>query len=151
MKCYKKIFLLLIILVAIPTLLVTLLTAISVRGALIKSVDGAVMIQRANKQEWRPAETGMRFYQGEVIKTGDRSRVVIQLDDGSIIQVASLARITLGQLFELQRGENASIDAAAGKGWMRTKKPAENTDSFSVTSRTAVVGLHGTYFSPGIE
>lgn len=147
----KMKFVLIAMLMALPVLTVSYIMALNVRVASIQSFNGNVKVQRMHDTEWIEAEQGMQLYEGDVVKTGGRSKVVIELDDGSITQLASLATMKMERLKKNLRGKDTNLDVEIGKTWMKVKKLNKKTDSFNVSTPTAVAGVRGTYFSTEVE
>jgi hypothetical protein len=127
------------------------LNAINVRVARIVSFEGTTQVQRARTDAWIPAENDMRLYEGDTVKTGSKSKAVIQLDDGSVTQITSLSILTMDKLSKSLKGKNTNMDVDLGKAWMKVKKIETSKDKFSVGTPTAVAGVRGTYFSTEVE
>ena len=140
-----------VIALAFTMLLANYLTAINVRVARIVSYEGTAQVQRARTDAWVAAEKDMRLYEGDTVKTGSKSKVVIQLDDGSVTQITSLSTITMDKLSKSLQGKNTNMEMDLGKAWMKVKKIETAKDRFSVGTPTAVAGVRGTYFSTEVE
>jgi len=150
MKKVRKVFMTILALGTL-VLLSSYLTAVNVRIAKIQSFKGNVQVQRAQTDSWINAEQDMRLYEGDVIKTGGRSKAVIELDDGSISQITSLSTMKIDQLAKSLNGKSTNMDIDVGKSWMKVKKMNHKADKFNVSTPTAVAGVRGTYFSTEVE
>ncbi len=151
MKKYQKTLIIGLVLFGVMAMFGTVMIALSVRVASVQSVSGSVSVLRAGTSEWIPATVDMKLYQGDEIKTGGKSKAVIELDDGTVMQVTSLAHMTMDQLSKSLRGKNTNIDLEVGKSWMKVKKLNVKADNFNVSTPTAVAGVRGTYFSTEVE
>lgn len=127
------------------------LMAVNVRVVTVKEVSGSVTIQRAGSQERAAATVGMRLYQGDTIKTGSRSKIVLELDDGSLVQLTSLTTMTVDRLSKSLAGKKTAVEMDLGKSWMKVKKLSKGQDKFNVGTPSAVAGVRGTYFSTEVE
>jgi hypothetical protein len=127
------------------------MTAISVRAASIQSIKGTVEVQRAHTTAWIPATEGMKLNEGDVVRTKSKSKVVIQLDDGSVTQLTSLSSMTMDKLSRSLKGKSTDMNMEVGKSWMKVKKLNPERDKFNVSTPTAVAGVRGTYFSSEVE
>lgn len=147
----KKLLVLLIIVAVSPLVLYSYIAAISVRVAEVGSVTGTVNVQSAETGKWAPAEKGMKLYEGDIVKTGTRSKIVILLDDGSQTQLTSMATLTMQKLRRGLRGQSTELDMEVGKNWTKVKKLDKKHDTFNISTPTAVAGVRGTYFSTEVE
>lgn len=129
----------------------TFVTSVNVRVASIASMSGSVEVKRANTDKWIPAEVDMRLYEGDEVRTKSKSKVVVQLDDGSMTQLTSLSNMKMQKLARSLKGKSTDMDMGVGKSWMKVKKQSLTTDKFSVSTPSAVAGVRGTYFSTEVE
>jgi len=127
------------------------LNAVNVRVAQVKSVTGTVEVQRARTTAWIKAEAGMRLNEGDMVRTKSKSKIVIELDDGSITQLTSLSQMKMEKLSRSLRGKSTDMGMDQGKSWMKVKKLDVARDKFNVNTPTAVAGVRGTYFSSEVE
>lgn len=147
----KKLVVLVLIVMLSPLMLYSYLIAVSVRVAEIGFVSGTVNVMSEETGKWTPAEKGMKLYEGDVVKTGTRSKVVILLDDGSQTQLTSLSNLKMQKLRRGLRGQSTELDMKVGKNWTKVKKLDKKHDNFSISTPTAVAGVRGTYFSTEVE
>ncbi len=144
-------FIVIAVMMALPVMMVSYIMALNVRVAAIQSFKGNVKVQRMHDTAWIDADVGMQLYEGDIVKTGGRSKVVIELDDGSITQLASLATMKMEKMRKSLKGKNTNLDVEIGKTWMKVKKLNRKRDAFNVSTPTAVAGVRGTYFSTEVE
>lgn len=142
---------LVLIAVVTPLVFYAYLEAINVRVATLKQVDGKVQVQRVETGQWVNGEVGMRLYEGDVLKTGGKSKAVIELDDGSVTQITSLANLKMEKMQRKLSSRQTDLNVELGKSWMKVKKLNEKKDKFDVSTPSAVAGVRGTYFSTEVE
>lgn len=127
------------------------LESVNVRIARVVTITGNVEVQRSHTGEWIPAEHEMRLYEGDVVRTRSGSKVVIQLDDGSMAQLTSLSTMKIERLNKSLRGQSTDLGVEMGKSWTKVKKASSVSSKFNVSTPTAVAGVRGTYFSTEVE
>lgn len=66
------------------------------RVGTVVSWEGAVEVLRASALTWDPARADQPLYPGDALKTGERSRVVVRLRDGSVVRWNEYTQATLG-------------------------------------------------------
>jgi len=147
----KRLIVAVLIALLSPVCIYSYLIAVAVRVATIASVEGTVNVQSAETGKWTAGEAGMKLFEGDVVKTGTRSKVVIELDDGSVTQLTSLSNMTMEKMRRGLRGKSTDLDMEVGKSWMKVKKLDQKRDKFNVSTPTAVAGVRGTYFSTEVE
>ena len=127
------------------------INTVNVRVAKIATVSGTVEVKRAGSDKWIAAEPDMRLSEGDNVRTKSRSKVVIQLDDGSMTQLTSLSEMKMEKLSRSLRGRSTDMGVDVGKSWMKVRKQSLASDKFNVSTPTAVAGVRGTYFSTEVE
>ncbi len=127
------------------------LISLNVRQAKIVSVAGSAIVTRAHTGEQVDAKADLRLYQGDTVTTKSKTKVVIQLDDGSITQMTSLSSMKIDQLSKSLKGQSTNLALDDGKSWQKVKKLDVQHDKFNVSTPTAVAGVRGTYFSSEVE
>ena len=119
------------------------------RAARIKFFRGT--IQRETQGKWTPVRRiGTVLLQHDRIKTGNRSKLEIKFDDGSLLQISSNTIISLKEYAYSRKGRTANINLKNGSLFANVKKLRRNS-SFTVSTVTAVAGVRGTQFYVSID
>ncbi len=94
------------------------------------------------------------LYNGDTIITQENARVRFELNDGSILTLASETRIVINQsLYEPEKENRSSfISQVIGKARYGVRKlVGYKRSEFKVKSKTAVVGVRGSDFTVSVE
>ncbi len=97
------------------------------------------------------AESGAVLMAGDVIETGDNASVMLELSDGSQIEIGANTRLDLAQLTQTGSGARVSKIKLAW-GWMRAKlSPGHQNkgSSFDIETPNALVGVK--FSQPDVE
>ena len=151
MKKFGKIFVAIAVVAASIWMGTYFSTALGVREAKIQALNGDVHVKRAKSDSWIKATKGMTLKEGDVVRTKSKSKVVLELDDKSVIQLTSLSQLTIDKMTRSLKGKDTGVDMKVGKGWNKVKKQKKQRDKFNVGTPTAVAGVRGTYFSNQVE
>jgi hypothetical protein len=120
------------------------------RTATLMSVKGQVTVRAAGATEPRPATEKMVVEEGDALRTGSGSSVIVRFDDGSMVKIGPLSTTSLGRLSAVGSQSQTQMNVGIGKTWARVKRL--NSDSrFTIKTPTAVAGVRGTYYSSEVE
>ncbi len=109
------------------------------------STSGSVWVQRDLVRG--VITQGFAMHKEDMVITGKRGRVKIQMQDGSTVYIGANSKVSLQQY--AMRGKNlvtASFDMFWGKARFFVSKLVRNDSSFKVRTSTAVLGVRGTEF-----
>lgn len=113
--------------------------------ATLSAVKGKVVFKASGDSEWKSAYDKATAGEGDTIRTGADSSVIIKFNDGSMTKLGPLAILKLDKVGGVG-GPSTSLNVNNGKLWSRVRKQgAEST--FNVKTPTAVAGVRGTFFS----
>jgi len=143
---YKKLYISFILLLSLIITVSLSSKSLKSSGKILK-VDGKYAFYKMGKK-WKRLKTNTRIYNGIQIKTGSKTRVVIQFNDKSELRVAQKSKIKINRAF-VKTPENREISAKLilGRLWARVSKSKNKNKNFSITTETATAGVRGTTFS----
>ena len=112
---------------------------------------GKVMRAASEKGPWKKLKRNKKFYRGDVIKTGDGSRVELKFSDRSIVRLGAKTTLELHEAFFAKKGDTKKVSAVvkAGRAWANVNKFVGGKSAFDLRSDNAVAGVRGTIFSLG--
>jgi FecR protein len=116
---------------------------------IVQQVQGEVIIVHDDVLKGYRAERGIRLYKGDTIRTLEKGRLRIRLNDGSIISLASKTKIKLTRsVYEKKKKRRSSFfSMALGKARFFVVKMLEfKRSEFKVKTPTAVCGVRGSDF-----
>ena len=112
-------------------------------------VQGTVTIQHHGETVKYLAEAGLPIYARDTLRTRKRSRLRLDLNDGSILTLAADTELTVTRsLFDPEQEQRSSfMDMTVGKArfWVR-KLAGWDEPEFSVKTQTAIIGVRGSDF-----
>jgi len=116
----------------------------------VTASEGQAEIIRSG-QPGIPAAANMSIHMGDMAKTGNRSKLEIRFDDGSIIRLGENSQAEISEYLFQDDRILAKIFLHAGKVRSIVKKTARlfgvgETNRFEVHTDTAVIGARGTDF-----
>lgn len=115
----------------------------------IALVRGQAGVIHAKSETAYKAKKGLPLYMADTIVTMKRSRVSLNLNDGSSLSLAPGTRITIDRNVYNPKSKDRSsfFSMSKGKARFRVKKlPFFRKKDFKVKTRTAVVGVRGSDF-----
>ncbi|GMT48857.1 MAG: hypothetical protein IEMM0008_0396 [bacterium] len=119
------------------------------RAARVKFLRGHVM--RKTNGKWFPVRrSGTVLLQHDVIKTGNKSKVELRFDDGSLLQLSSNSIMSLKEYSYSSKGRKANVNLKKGSLFANVNK-LRRKSSFRVSTVTAVAGVRGTQFYVSID
>lgn len=118
--------------------------------ARVAASSGAAFLG-ADEASLKPAEPGMPVLVNELVKTGPNAKVIINLKDGSGIEVKPESMIKMPVLQMPSGGDRqVKIEVLRG-GIVANVKKAKELSRFEASSRVAVASVRGTVFRFGVE
>src|SRR5689334_18917019 len=107
----------------------------------LTELTGAVSLAREGTSAWLDAKSGDPLGNGDMVRTGPRSRAVLAFDDGSRVKLGGSTVFTVE---EASRGSSAMrLQLGSLRAWVT--KAAKRR--FKVATPTAVCSVRGTEFS----
>lgn len=133
------------ILIILPAILL-MPCFLSAYEAKIASVSGTADVKYLDKDLWYSARNGARVMSGQKIKTKARSRVKLELADGSRIEVFPNSQVDLANL----NAKTPRLTMALGrlKAWVSKNI---NRSKFEVHTPVAVCSVRGTEFTVDVD
>ncbi|MEM6732868.1 MAG: FecR family protein [Myxococcota bacterium] len=108
----------------------------------IEAVDGSVGLRRDEKKI--DASTGDAVQAGDLVFTGDASRVRIVFSDGSILAIGPSSKLLLSAYARTDKARSGSLKVLAGQFWLRVTELVGVTTDVDIETPTAVAGIRGT-------
>ena len=96
---------------------------------------------------WKKLSKGSQVSVGDAVRTKDKSRLELQLADGSRIRLGAASKVTLseGQLEGSER--RVTVTMWVGRLWAKVAKKLGDESKFEVETANAVAGVRGTSFT----
>lgn len=132
--------------VVIAAILLSSLFVFAADDATITSVSGSATVKAAETSLWYSARTGAAVKSGQKVKTMPRSRVRIDLPDGSRVEVNANSQVDLSSL----KSKNPTFALSMGKLKAWVSKNAKRA-SFQVRTPIAVCSVRGTEFTVEVD
>ena len=126
------------------------------RTGKIMSVMGDVEIKLSSEDTWTRAEEGKVISEGDMLKTGNDSWVILNLNgsgETATVEVEPNSELMLAELIadKEMETENTLLDLAAGEIIIKAQKLHTPESRFEVKTPTSIVGVRGTKFSVKVE
>ena len=116
------------------------------KTAQVSALEGTATKARGSAQA-SPLKTGAGLAQGDIVETGDDSRIEIKFSDASVLRMGSKARL---QLTDVHFGGAAKRKMTAklffGNLWAKVTSVIHGEQKFQVETENAVAGVRGTTF-----
>ncbi len=125
------------------------------RTASILEIDGDVDV-KSSGQAWVPAKQGMTLNQGDIVKTGNNSSAVLNVDgtgETATVDLDENSQLLFSELLidKEKKTQSTLMDLAIGKILIKAQKLHSDESKFEVKTPTTVVGVRGTTFSVEVE
>ncbi len=146
MMKYKKIYIAFIFLMSLVVTFSISSKGIKASGKILK-VDGKYAFIKYGKK-WKRLKPNYKIYNGSQIKTGSKTRIIIQFSDKSELRIAQKSKIKIEKAF-VKTPENREISARLilGKLWAKVSKSKNKNKNFTIKTSNATAGVRGTSFS----
>ena len=115
----------------------------------VEQVQGKVLLIHIDMSAGYWARQGLPLFRGDTIITQEKARIRFELNDGSILTLASQTKLALKRsVYDLgKRSRSSFISMATGKARFWVKKLSDfKRTNFTVKTNTAVVGVRGSDF-----
>ncbi|GEM_PF-2383407 len=109
-------------------------------------VEGTVKVEYPSKSP-EDGKIGMNLFLNATISTGENSRAMIKLSDGSILSIAPKTKILIESLIKDQDKRVASVLTFVGRVRAFVKKQINAKSKFEFKSKTAIAGVRGTHLA----
>ncbi|MFA5144289.1 MAG: FecR domain-containing protein [Candidatus Omnitrophota bacterium] len=143
------------------TALIALIASVSFsaelkRTAAISEISGEVMVKGAGPGAWAPAKVGDQLNEGFFIKTGPRSKAVVNVDGDSKTAIVDVSEKSLVSFATLVKDSTTGmkktlLDLSIGQVLIKAEKLDTPDSKFEVKTPTSVVGVRGTKFSVKVD
>jgi len=124
------------------------------RVAVIQSLKGTVTVKKAGGAKEFQAFAKMSLNEGDVLKTGKDSSVVLQFANGTSeddrMTVAANTTLTFSKLSD-KSGTRTKVSMWNGSAWVDVKSIASPNDEFTLETPTAVMGVRGTHLLVSVD
>lgn len=121
------------------------------RSGIINLVYGVCEVERGGKL----IKVSPKFLiqPGDLIRTGEKSKIEIIFDDGSIVRLAEKSELKINNLsLNIEKKEyNTAVTAKIGNFWNRIKKITSYKNNFTTATPTAIAGVRSTVYRMKIE
>jgi hypothetical protein len=117
------------------------------RVATVSLLEGTAQVRRGPRIP-QDVREGSSVHQGDVVETGDDSRLELRLPDASALRIGPRARLGLTAA-HFERGparRRLSVRLFFGKVWAKVTSVAGGDQRFQVETENAVAGVRGTTF-----
>ncbi|GIP33347.1 Ig-like domain-containing protein [Paenibacillus sp. J2TS4] len=121
--------------------------AASSRMAKVVEVKGTVTVKKAGGTKTYKAFKNMSLNKGDWIATDDESSVILSVVDyDDEITVGENSELYLSELQDALDGKQTDINILSGTVYVKAKSLTKDSDSFTVSTPTAIMGVRGTQF-----
>jgi len=117
------------------------------RVATVSLVEGTAQLRRGPRAP-QDVREGSSVQQGDLVETGDDSRLELRLPDASALRIGPRARLALTAA-HFERGparRQLSVKLFFGKVWAKVTAAAGGDQRFQIETENAVAGVRGTTF-----
>jgi hypothetical protein len=118
-----------------------------VRVATVSLLEGTAQVRRGPNVP-QDLRQGSSVQQGDLVETGDDSRLELKLPDASALRLGPRARLALAAA-HFERGparRQLSVRLFFGKVWAKVTSVAGGEQRFQIETENAVAGVRGTIF-----
>ena len=121
----------------------------NVSVAEVKKVHGVVDVFHKGERKASTVAVGAAISVGDTVRTGRRSRVQLKFNDGSVLNIGSLAKIQVGEFsFDADtKVRKSSIRNLRGKVRAAVSKSSKKESFFRIKTPGAVAAVRGTNFA----
>lgn len=122
-------------------------------GAKVIETKGEAFVKYFNEKNWATVNTGVVLKEGDIIKTGANSAVVIQfLKEGretAIVDIKSSSQLLIREISKTDKKstEHTLLDLGVGKILVKAQKLYDEKSKFEVKTPVSIAGVRGTTFT----
>jgi translation initiation factor 2 beta subunit (eIF-2beta)/eIF-5 len=115
------------------------------KQGVVTYVDGSVKKRTGEVTEWTPAPKNTRVVNGDKVRTYQKSRAELQLEELEIIRMAPQTTIDVIQLYEetKEKRRETKINLVEGDIWAKVNKK-KGEEKFSISTPLTVSAITGT-------
>ena len=127
------------------------------RTAKVGEIKGSAVIKYPDQKIWIPAQEGMILREGDIIKTKNRTQVILYLMDGDVVSawvdIKANSQLMIVELKgdKEKEARKTLLDLGLGKILIKVQKLYDEGSKFEVKTPTSVVGVRGTTFVVEVE
>jgi len=107
---------------------------------------GKVDVQNSLKDAWKRAKPNQLVFEGNIIRTLQKSRCEITLTGGGKVRIGEQSELVLNQVSVRPMVKNFSANLKKGNIWVSAKAAFGEKKNISVRTPTAVAAIRGTKF-----
>lgn len=121
--------------------------------AVVTMLDGTAKVSAKGSKSSSPLKKHDHVKKGQEIKVGERSRLELRFDDGTVMRFAERSVIRMDDLSIDSRSKNKKVrvDMERGKLWASVKKLVTSDSKVEVKTVNAVAGVRGTVYRVNVE
>lgn len=114
----------------------------------VSSLIGDVNTLHKDETAWNPAALGLGVYQYDTVKTGEKSKVRITFEDGSLLNLSETTELEIKEHVYTPEDKRRTslLKMTTGKMRVLCQKLTGEGSRFQVETPTAVIGIRGTQF-----
>ncbi|NQT23403.1 MAG: FecR domain-containing protein [Candidatus Omnitrophica bacterium] len=122
------------------------------RAATIMDITGGASVKLSESEGWVTAEEGMILNQGNSVKTGPGSWVLLNVDgsaETAMVEINEDSELCLSELMkdDAKGTKKTLLDLAIGEIMITVEKIQDPKSKFEVRTPTSTVGVRGTKFA----
>lgn len=117
-------------------------------AGMFKNVSGGVELIRADKTTVTP-KVGDRFFESDMIKTGPKASTGVIFNDNTLVSIGQNSEFAVKEYIFKPSDKQGSFTGRLDKGTMACMTgliAKMNPNSMKIESKTATIGIRGTYF-----
>lgn len=117
-------------------------------AGIFKSVSGGVELIRADKTALTP-KAGDRFFESDMIKTAPKASAGVIFNDNTLVSIGQNSQFAVKEYIFKPSEKQGSFTGRLDKGTMACMTgliAKMNPNSMKIESKTAALGIRGTYF-----
>ncbi|MFO7947461.1 MAG: FecR domain-containing protein [Armatimonadota bacterium] len=123
------------------------------RIAVVRAVEGDVMVRARKHDTFEPVAGKDRLYAGDTVRTGEDGHLKLEWIDGTRVAVDPDTQMTIlkCRMNRMSNSETSLFKLDVGNIWIRVIKVLSQKSKFEVRTPTATAGVRGTVFSVRVD
>ncbi|MFP3905097.1 MAG: FecR domain-containing protein [Armatimonadota bacterium] len=123
------------------------------RIAVVRAVEGDVMVKARKHQDFEPVAGKQRLYAGDTVRTGEDGYLKLEWIDGTRVAVDPETQMTIlkCRMNRMTNSETSLFKLDVGNIWIRVIKVLSQKSKFEIRTPTATAGVRGTVFSVRVD
>ena len=115
-------------------------------------VEGSAKLTKKGNKTPEKLSSNVVVYPGDVIRTGDNSRVELIINRESVVRMKENTELTIEAFRDLKKKEGkTSLNFSLGSLWSKLKKFKDKISRFELELPTAIAGVHGTIYQTTVN